>query len=173
MIALNPPLGSQRVGPHLPTLVVAAALCAIASGGCSPRAAIGPVKITGKASLGAAKGAAVLARGVVDTLTPDRWTGKRPVQVGMASWYGEEYHGRRTANGEVYNMYALTAAHRYLDFNTRVRVTNLQNGRSVVVRINDRGPFKRGRIIDLSYAAASKLDMVEAGVRKVRLEVLR
>ena len=100
---------------------------------------------------------------------------KRGVQYGLATWYGGEFHGRRTASGEKYNMFAMTAAHKTLPFNTWVRVTNLENGKSVVVRINDRGPFKhkRERIIDLSLAAARKLDMLEAGSAEVKLEVLR
>jgi rare lipoprotein A len=91
---------------------------------------------------------------------------------GQASWYGHPYHGRTTASGEVYDMNDLTAAHRTLPFGTRVEVTNLDNGRSVVVRINDRGPFKKGRIIDLSRSAARKLDMIEAGVVPVRVVLL-
>ena len=94
------------------------------------------------------------------------------VEYGMASWYGADFHGRRTANGEIYDMYAMTAAHKTLPLGSRVRVTNRRNGRSVVVRINDRGPFVRGRIIDLSLAAARALDMEEEGVAPVRLEVL-
>ena len=76
------------------------------------------------------------------------------VQVGVASWYGPGFHGRRTANGEIYDQYELTAAHRTLPLGTRAMVTNLDNGRSVEVRINDRGPFVDGRVIDLSYGAA-------------------
>ncbi|MDJ0715244.1 MAG: septal ring lytic transglycosylase RlpA family protein [Prochloraceae cyanobacterium] len=91
---------------------------------------------------------------------------------GKASWYGGSFHGRPTANGEKYNQYALTAAHRTLPFGTRVRVTNLNNGRSVIVRINDRGPFIRGRIIDLSRAAASQIGMLGSGIAPVRVEVL-
>ena len=91
---------------------------------------------------------------------------------GRASWYGPGFHGRLTANGERYNQYAFTAAHRYLRFGTRVRVTNLNNGRSVVVRINDRGPFVRGRVIDLSAAAASSINMIHSGVAPVRVTVL-
>ena len=100
---------------------------------------------------------------------------KKGVQHGYASWYGGKFHGRKTANGETFNMFALTAAHRTLPFDTWVRVTNLENGRSVVVRINDRGPFKdkKKRIIDLSLGAAKELDMLEAGVVEVRLEILR
>lgn len=93
--------------------------------------------------------------------------------VGMASYYGGKFHGRRTASGERFNMYALTAAHRKLPFGTLVRVTNLNNKRSVKVRINDRGPFIKGRIIDLSYAAAKKIGMLKKGVVKVRITVLK
>lgn len=93
--------------------------------------------------------------------------------TGLASYYGEEFHNRRTANGEAFDMYAMTAAHKNLPFNTVVQVTNLINGRSVRVRINDRGPFAPGREIDLSYAAARELDMVQAGVVKVRIEIIK
>ena len=102
----------------------------------------------------------------------------RPVTVGYeetgkASWYGDPYHGRRTTSGEVYDMYQLTAAHRTLPLGTWVMVTNLDNGRSVEVRVNDRGPFQEGRILDLSYAAARLLDVVGPGVIPVRLRVTR
>jgi len=92
---------------------------------------------------------------------------------GYASWYGDPFHGRRTSNGEVYNMYSLTAAHRTLPFNTIVQVNNLDNGMKVQVRVNDRGPFVKGRIIDLSYVAAQKINMVLPGTAKVRLNILR
>ena len=91
---------------------------------------------------------------------------------GRASWYGPGFHGRLTANGERYNQNAMTAAHRYLRFGTRVRVTNLRNRRSVVVRINDRGPYAKGRIIDVSAAAARSLGMIKSGVAPVRVTVL-
>ncbi|MBD0343288.1 MAG: septal ring lytic transglycosylase RlpA family protein [Coleofasciculus sp. Co-bin14] len=91
---------------------------------------------------------------------------------GMASWYGPGFHGNRSASGEVYNQNAMTAAHRSLPFGTRVQVTNLDNGRSVVVRINDRGPFVGGRVIDLSAAAASLLGMMHSGTAPVQLQVL-
>lgn len=94
------------------------------------------------------------------------------VEVGWASWYGKKFHGRRTASGEVYDMYQLTAAHKILPLGTGVMVTHVRNGKSVMVTINDRGPFVRGRIIDLSYTAAQALGMVEEGVAKVRVEVL-
>lgn len=92
---------------------------------------------------------------------------------GEASWYGPGFHGNYTANGEVYNQYALTAAHKTLPFGTRVRVTNLYNGRSVIVRINDRGPFIPGRIIDLSQGAAQVIGVTSSGVAPVRMDILQ
>ena len=92
---------------------------------------------------------------------------------GIASWYGDPFHGRRTSNGEVYDMHAMTAAHRTLPFQTVIRVHNLDNGKKVQVRLNDRGPFVKGRIIDLSHAAAQEIDMVGPGTARVRLEILR
>jgi len=91
---------------------------------------------------------------------------------GIASWYGPGSDGSESASGETFNQNALTAAHRNLPFGTRVKVTNMNNGRSVVVRINDRGPFVRGRIIDLSTAAARGIGMMETGVAPVHLEIL-
>ena len=91
---------------------------------------------------------------------------------GRASWYGPGFHGRRTANGEIFNQNALTAAHPSLKFGTKVKVTNLNNGRSVVVRINDRGPYAGGRVIDLSAAAARSLKMVRSGVARVKVTIL-
>lgn len=93
-------------------------------------------------------------------------------QEGIASYYGARRAFRRTASGEPFNPYKLTAAHRTLPMTTRLRVTNLENGRAVVVRINDRGPFIRGRIIDLSYAAAGRLGFRRKGTARVRLEAL-
>ncbi|HHD82182.1 MAG TPA: septal ring lytic transglycosylase RlpA family protein [Campylobacterales bacterium] len=94
------------------------------------------------------------------------------IQIGKGSWYGKKFQGKRTASGEKYNMYAYTAAHKTLPFNTMVEVTNLSNNRKVIVRINDRGPYARGRIIDLSYLAAKKLGYVNKGVAKLKLKVL-
>ena len=91
----------------------------------------------------------------------------------MASWYGPGFNGNLTANGERYNMNGISAAHKTLPFGTVVRVTNLNNGRSVNVRINDRGPFVKNRIIDLSKGAAKKIDMITAGVVPVRLEIIK
>lgn len=93
-------------------------------------------------------------------------------QRGVASWYGPGFHGQTTSNGETYDQYGMTAAHRTWPLGTRVRVTNEQNGRSVIVRINDRGPFVGDRILDLSYGAATQLDLVQGGTGLVRLEPL-
>lgn len=94
------------------------------------------------------------------------------VERGVASWYGPGFHAAQTSNGEKYDMYGMTAAHPTLPLPTYVRVTHLGNGRSVVVRVNDRGPFKDGRIIDLSYTAAAKLDMIKAGTAFVEVRAL-
>ncbi len=94
------------------------------------------------------------------------------VEEGVASWYGEDFHGKLTSNGEVYDMYAMTAAHKTLPLGVYVRVTNKQNGQSAVVRVNDRGPFVDTRIIDLSYAAAKQLGVVGPGTAPVRIEAL-
>lgn len=97
---------------------------------------------------------------------------ERDLGTGVASYYGRKFHGRRTANGERFDMNAMTAAHKTLPFGTQVRVTNPRNGRSVTVRINDRGPFIRGRTIDLSRAAAERLGMISTGHAQVELDVL-
>ncbi len=94
------------------------------------------------------------------------------VEKGFASWYGKKFHGRKTSNGETYNMYAMTAAHKTLPMNTWVQVENLDNGRLIKVRVNDRGPFVTGRIIDLSYTGANKIGMVGPGTARVRVTAL-
>lgn len=94
-------------------------------------------------------------------------------ETGVASWYGPPYHNRRGSNGEIYNMHALTAAHRTLPLGSIVRVTNLKTGNSTLVRITDRGPFIEGRIVDLSLAAAKKVDVWQAGLARVRVDVLK
>jgi rare lipoprotein A len=93
-------------------------------------------------------------------------------EVGTASYYGRRFHGRRTANGETFDMHELTAAHRRLSFGTVLRVTNLANGHAVMVRVNDRGPYIRGRVLDLSHAAAQRIGMVHSGLARVRIEVV-
>jgi len=93
-------------------------------------------------------------------------------EEGLASWYGKDFHGRKTSNGEIYDMYAMTAAHKILPMNVFLKVTNLNNGQSAVVRVNDRGPFVKSRIIDLSYSAAEQLGVVGPGTAPVRIEAL-
>jgi len=94
-------------------------------------------------------------------------------QTGIASYYADKFEGRSTSNGEIYSHQELTAAHRSLPFGTKVKVTNLGNGKSVVVRINDRGPFVDGRIIDLSKSAAEQIDMIRTGTAKVEIEIIK
>jgi rare lipoprotein A len=91
---------------------------------------------------------------------------------GIASYYADEFHGRKTSNGEVYDMHALTAAHKTLPFNTTVKVVNLENRRSVVVRVNDRGPFKDDRVIDVSLEAAKQLGLIANGTGPVKIEII-
>ncbi len=99
-------------------------------------------------------------------------TGEAYDEVGIASWYGKKFHGKKTANGETYNMYAMTAAHTLLPMPSIVRVTNLENGKSIKVRVNDRGPFVKSRLIDLSYAAAKALGYAKQGTTRVRVQTL-
>jgi rare lipoprotein A len=104
----------------------------------------------------------------VTVATEAGWT-----ETGMASWYGAPYHNRRASNGEIYNMRAMTAAHRTLPLGSIVRVTNLKSGDAVIVRITDRGPFIRGRVVDLSQAAAEKIGLIKAGVMQVKVELVK
>lgn len=91
----------------------------------------------------------------------------------MASYYGAEFHGRPTSSGEIFDMNGMTCAHRTLPLGTRVRVTNLENGKSIELKVNDRGPFVDGRIIDLSQGAAEKIDMIRSGIAMVKIEVIK
>jgi rare lipoprotein A len=132
------------------------------------------------AGLGAAQGNSESARDQSSPVrhqpkpaTKSKLSGKtKPYQVGTASWYGSYFHGKETASGEPFNMYDLTAAHPSLPLGTYVRVTNLRNGRAVVVRVNDRGPVIEGRIIDLSYEAARVLHLEHQGIQQVRLDLV-
>jgi rare lipoprotein A len=96
----------------------------------------------------------------------------KPYQIGMASWYGKQFHGRATASGEDFDMFELTAAHRQLPLGTYVKVTNLRNGKWIVVRVNDRGPFVAGRIMDLSYGAARMIGF-RSGIERVRIDLIQ
>lgn len=114
--------------------------------------------------------------------SPEKTQSEKPVKVstgkilltleGVASYYAHDFHGKLTSNGEKFDMNALTAAHRTFPFGTKIRVTNLENNRSVMVRVNDRGPFIEGRMIDLSMGAAKEIDLVKTGTARVRLEVI-
>lgn len=104
---------------------------------------------------------------------PDRTQNKKGPEIGVASWYGGKFHGRMTSNGEIYDMYAHTAAHKTLPFNTVVRVTDIATSMATEVRINDRGPFVKGRIIDLSLAAARDINMVGPGTSTVRIDIIK
>jgi rare lipoprotein A len=118
---------------------------------------------------------ATLAAGCASTPRPAPASGSAPrgwTETGVASWYGQPFHGRRTASGETYDMRRLTAAHPTLPFGTRVRVRNLDNGKEVEVRINDRGPFLKQRIIDLSRRSAESIDMIGPGTARVRITVV-
>lgn len=126
---------------------------------------IEPVKSDKPVTRGAAK--------LLDALSIDKWKEQsKRKQQGLSSWYGKQFHGRKTASGERFDMHAMTAAHRTLPLQTHVRVTNLANGKSVVVRINDRGPRLHNRIIDLSHGAAQVLGFIKKGLARVEVEVL-
>ena len=125
-------------------------------------------------SLGAAQRPASSESGkTTNIVRPGKVATTKPYQIGTASWYGDYFQGKATASGEPYNMYDLTAAHPTLPLGSWVRVTNLGNGRAVVVRINDRGPVVPGRIIDLSYNTARVLKFQSQGLQRVRLDVVR
>jgi rare lipoprotein A len=129
-------------------------------------------------SLGAAQGPTSSGSKTSQNPTPkhapqvQKRTHSKPYQVGTASWYGKEFEGKPTASGEPFNMYDLTAAHPTLPLGTKVKVTNLRNGKAIVVRVNDRGPVVPGRIIDLSYGAARALALKAYGLQRVRLDVV-
>lgn len=129
----------------------------------------------GPNSSGSAKAAeteAAIEQSMLQVVVPPARANVRPYQVGTASWYGEYFEGRPTASGEPYNMFDMTAAHPSLPLGTYVKVTNLRNRRAVIVRINDRGPVVPGRIIDLSYGAATALNFQARGIQRVRLDVI-
>ena len=103
---------------------------------------------------------------------PKNFDKSKTIFKGISSYYGKDFHGKLTANGEVFDMYGITAAHKEIPLNTVVRVTNLDNGKSIILRINDRGPYIEGRMLDCSYGAAKKLDFLNAGMAKIEMKVI-
>jgi len=169
----------DRTGWQAAVLLAGAALlCLVALGGCAAQAGSETPALEGGAVQANLNHAPVTAARSPAGDQEVASLGGEPQEAvahsftGMASWYGQDFHGRLTASGEPYDMAALTAAHQTLPFGSRVRVTNLGNGRSVVVIINDRGPFAKDRLIDLSQAAAKRIGILDDGVAKVRLDVL-
>ncbi len=133
----------------------------------SPGRAMGGVTVRG-VSAGGADSTSVQSGAAVPEKPPVGF-----VFRGMASYYADKYHGRKTASGETFDMYGLTCAHNTLSFDTWIEVRNLKNNRTVIVRVNDRGPFVGGRIIDLSLGAAKELDMIRAGVLEVECKIIK
>lgn len=170
-----------RVSPYRALLPVLAAILLLLSGCAGQRAVDGPPrepvdvssvpdavpKVEPRSRYGNPDSYTVYGQRYYTLDTSDGY-----LQRGIASWYGSKFHGRRTSSGEPYDMYSMTAAHKTLPLPTYARVTNLQNGRSVVLRVNDRGPFHSNRIIDLSYAAAWKLGILAKGTGFVEIEAL-
>lgn len=135
--------------------------------GCSssPRYSTGSTKATSPRSKKSSK--------KISSVKSDKKRQKhRKIMNGVSSFYAEDFHGKLTANGEVYDMYGVTAAHKTLPLNTVCRVTNVENDKSLILRINDRGPYIAGRILDCSYGAAKKLDFINQGTTKVKIEVI-
>jgi rare lipoprotein A len=135
--------------------------------------AAAPVTSTPESDANAASGSKTLPKASkAKTSGSAQASRKAPYQIGIASWYGKQFHGKTTANGEAFDMFELTAAHRQLPLGTYVKVTNLRNGKWIVVRINDRGPYVAGRIMDLSYGAARMLGFY-SGIERVRLDLVK
>ena len=187
MPASAPPAG-RTARPHAGARLLSVLLGGVLllSGGCATRVrqdprADGPVEIS-RAALDAVPDAVPRSEPVMPWTTRpyeafgrryEPMTSRAPYRaVGIASWYGRRYHGQKTASGEIYDMFAMTAAHPILPIPSYARVTAARSGRSVVVRINDRGPFVNDRLIDLSYVAAHRLGLIETGTGEVQVEVI-
>lgn len=153
-------------------------VCLLLVVGCGPTLRqprpAGTTRVDSRARQGerAAPGTEAIDPFALDSLDRAETVRAKPYQVGMASYYGRQFHGRRTANGERFNMYKFTAAHRALPLGTFLRVTNLKNGHCVRVKVNDRGPYVKGRVLDVSYQAARNLGMVRDGTTKVKIDIL-
>lgn len=165
--SLHETMHHSRTTPLLALIVLL--LAALLVAGCGSRSSSG-----GKASYpnGEPKGARAKAYTVRGKTYQPLLSAHGFVEEGVASWYGRDFHGKKTANGERYDMYAMTAAHKLLPFNTNLRVTNLANGKQIIVRVNDRGPFVGDRIIDLTHTGASRIGMIGPGTARVRLETV-
>ena len=146
----------------------------LASCSSAPRygRAAGPLKYKKDASAPSKKSKTKSKAIFIDPKTVNTNVKHKKRMVGISSFYAEDFHGKLTANGEVYDMYGLTAAHKTLPLNTVARVTNLENGKSLILRINDRGPYIQGRMLDCSYGAAKKLDFIKQGKTKVQVDVI-
>ncbi len=157
---------------------IRAALCLLLVAGCTPHPIYrdeqgqGPRKSSSSPAR-SSRNSAKPPRPAAHPVDFDKVSTKNAYQIGLASYYGKKFHGRKTANGETFNMYKLSAAHRVLPLGTMIKVTNLENGRWVEVKVNDRGPFVEGRILDLSFAAGLELEMVKSGTAKVMIEITR
>jgi rare lipoprotein A len=158
-------------------LALVLGLAFVALTGCAHKKSARQAPLAPPAPAAAPPGSGSAAPEVAHTVPPTSSTPSAnaplSMETGVASWYGHPYHGRPAANGEIYDMEKMTAAHRTLPFETMVRVVNLNNNKAVEVRITDRGPFVDGRIIDLSHAAARAIDMIGPGTAMVRMEILR
>lgn len=164
-----------RAPSHLIPILILVLLTALLAAGCGSglrRVSVPPPDQSVKYPRGAPQGQRGKPYTVLGKTYHPLLSAHGFAEEGIASWYGKDFHGRKTANGEIYDMYGLTAAHKLLPFNTVVKVTNLRNGRSATVRVNDRGPFVGDRIIDLTNTAANQIGMLGAGTARVRVETV-
>ena len=162
---------------HWSWILLVALCCACVSqpiyrSGSAPSLGASTTKSSARSANTPVPSSVVAPRKTAHPVDTEKINTSKAYQIGVASYYGKKFHGRKTANGETFNMYKLTAAHRVLPLGTRVRVTHLENGRWVELKVNDRGPFIEGRIIDLSFAAALELEMVKSGKAKVMIEII-
>lgn len=163
--------------PHWSGIVLVVLCCACVSqpiyrSGAKAPSTLPSKQKTTRSANSATPSSVVAPRQTAHPVNTEKIDTSKAYQIGVASYYGKKFHGRKTANGETFNMYKLTAAHRVLPLGTRVRVTHLENGRWVELKVNDRGPFIEGRILDLSFAAALELEMVTAGKARVMIEII-
>ena len=162
-------MGIGRFIIRMLTYVFCLSLLLVGIESCSPA----PVYKTGKSSAVSRARSKSTTRSKSKVRNDDsEKTGLKKVQYGISSYYGKDFHGKLTANGEIYDMYGISAAHKYLPLGTVVRVTNIDNSKSIVLRINDRGPYIAGRILDCSVGAAQKLGFIDKGTANIKLVVI-